>query len=374
MSLQEFFLMRAAQEHQNALNSDNTGIVLQSLAQGVAQGIQAEQQRVQAERDAERKSKMAIEQYRAMTRGGTTIGGGTLIPKLTMKDGAFELSASTPSESEMKSQFELDNEQSFIKDVQSGVSADTLYTRYPGKTSDIDNLRKAGAIRSADVQIESVSGKPITISEKGGATAATDANGKALELIPSGYDELGRIKGWDVVKPSQSQQNRDVETRELSAQIENLTDLFVRARREASSVEGFGKPGPEGRVANVEAIIRGKAGLSPTVNVFTDRLPAFATLTAKAAGEVRPTDEDIRRFSKALMNLGMNDAENAIQLEQVIKDVRSKGHSVLWAEPIIKAFEQETGVKVNIDFGTKTGKPVTTPINVGKYKVRSVTQ
>jgi hypothetical protein len=47
-------MQRAALEHQNMLASDNAGIVLQSLAEGVAKGIDEERQRVQTKRDAER--------------------------------------------------------------------------------------------------------------------------------------------------------------------------------------------------------------------------------------------------------------------------------------------------------------------------------
>jgi hypothetical protein len=51
MSLREFFMADAIREHQNMLNSDNAGIILQSLAQGVASGIEQQQAAVQKQRD-----------------------------------------------------------------------------------------------------------------------------------------------------------------------------------------------------------------------------------------------------------------------------------------------------------------------------------
>ena len=54
MSLHDIFMQRAALEHQNMLNSDTTGLVLQSLADGVAKGIEAQRAEVQKQRDEER--------------------------------------------------------------------------------------------------------------------------------------------------------------------------------------------------------------------------------------------------------------------------------------------------------------------------------
>ena len=61
MSLHDIFMQRAALEHQNMLNSDTTGLVLQSLADGVAKGIEAQRAEVQKQRDEERKMKKSIE-------------------------------------------------------------------------------------------------------------------------------------------------------------------------------------------------------------------------------------------------------------------------------------------------------------------------
>lgn len=55
MSLHDIFMQRAALEHQNMLNSDNAGIALQSLAQGVAQGIVDEQQKMKNQKEIDYK-------------------------------------------------------------------------------------------------------------------------------------------------------------------------------------------------------------------------------------------------------------------------------------------------------------------------------
>lgn len=55
MSLQDFFMKRAAQDHQNALNSDTTGVVLGSLVQGVLNGIQQKQEEIKLKNKEDRK-------------------------------------------------------------------------------------------------------------------------------------------------------------------------------------------------------------------------------------------------------------------------------------------------------------------------------
>jgi len=73
MSLHDIFMQRAALEHQNELVSDNTGIILQSLAQGVAKGIEDEQVRVQQRRDEDRKFKQAVDLVNIKSRADASI-------------------------------------------------------------------------------------------------------------------------------------------------------------------------------------------------------------------------------------------------------------------------------------------------------------
>lgn len=212
-----------------------------------------------------------------------------------------------------------------------------------------------------------------------GLQGGTDLeNLKPGDVVPTKFDQFGRPEGFELVKKTAAQDKRDVENEELSNQIANVTDLFMKAREEASQVPGFGKPGVAGRVANLTAIAGSKLGNLPTVKVFQDRIGAFATIAAKAAGEVRPTDADIERFSNSLTNLKNNDKENAVQLSQVLKDIESKGQGVLWAEPLVRQFESTTGVPVDYDFTKNGDKPSSknkTSGNqqfkqVGKFKVR----
>ena len=119
----------------------------------------------------------------------------------------------------------------------------------------------------------------------------------------------------ELVKPTAAQEKRNVEIKELEAGIQNIITSFREARAEASGVTNIGKRGFKGRFAGFSAVIKGKAGFSPKVNVFQDRIKAFATTVAKAAGEVRPTDVDIERFIETLPSVRKNDEENEIIIQ-----------------------------------------------------------
>jgi len=161
-------------------------------------------------------------------------------------------------------------------------------------------------------------------------------------------DKYGRPTGYEINKPTEAQQKRNVENVELSGQTKNIMELFNAARQESKgSFENVGKEGITGRIANIGAIAKAKFGYLPTVNVFQDRIKAFATITAKQAGEQRPTDADIERFIGAMMNFRNNDKENALQIGQQLKDLQSRGLNVDWAKPIMEQFESITGVSIN---------------------------
>lgn len=141
MSLQDFFLMRAAQEHQNALNSDTTGIVLGSLAQGVVQGIQQQQADLREQKNIELKNKKAIELYK-----GIDNGNGTLIPSLKIKeDGSAEFSARTPTPSEQKATYELDVAKR---------KADAIDKYINGSISDVNLLDNIGSLGISDSEFQ----------------------------------------------------------------------------------------------------------------------------------------------------------------------------------------------------------------------------
>lgn len=217
-------MQRAALEHQNALASDNTGIILQSLAEGVNKGIQDEQARIQKQRDAERESKNAIENFNKFS-GGTGVSG-KLIPKLSIKDGKYEFSASTPSPSESKSQFELQNQQNFIADVQSGVDAGTLRIKYPNMSDDIDKLEVAGTVKSNIIP----KGTPIV--PEGMVSKGTDALGRPLGYAPKGASD---IKAEADIKASEAQ--KQLEGEKI---IESAKDTLATIQKIKSNIGEFG--------------------------------------------------------------------------------------------------------------------------------------
>ena len=151
------------------------------------------------------------------------------------------------------------------------------------------------------------------------------------------------------IKESADVLKRRTEAKELAGETENLMIMFEEARNELQSIPNFGEEGFMGRLAGVGAKAMGALGQLPDTQSFIDRVESFATTTSKAAGEVRPTDEDIRRFSKAMLNIGRNDRENANQLAGVLRSLKNRGASTSWALPFLERFEEITGESVNFD-------------------------
>ncbi|KKN70062.1 hypothetical protein LCGC14_0435090 [marine sediment metagenome] len=154
-------------------------------------------------------------------------------------------------------------------------------------------------------------------------------------------------------KKTAAQEKREVEIGELEGQAKNLITLFRSARKEAGTIPKIGTRGILGRAAGQVAIGKGKLGFSPAVNVFQDKTKAFATIVAKAAGEVRPTDKDIERFMGTLPTLSKNDAENKIIIEQLVGDLRAKGAKAVWAQrgknQEVKEGQTSSGIKFTIE-------------------------
>jgi hypothetical protein len=164
--------------------------------------------------------------------------------------------------------------------------------------------------------------------------SGVSAEPKPGDVVPVKYDQFGRPTGYERVKQTAAQEKRNVEINELEGQVKNLIDLFKKARKEAGSVKGIGERGIPGRIAGQVVVGKGKLGYSPAVNVFQDKIKAFATIVAKAAGEVRPTDMDIRRFVETLPTLKKNDAENEIIMNQLVNDLRARGAKAVWSSRI----------------------------------------
>jgi hypothetical protein len=337
-SLQDLLILRELKNQANPTFS-----AMQALATGVAGGIAEEQARAkQNKKDAEDFAKFQQIGQRDST-DFNVIQEASFEPGVGIKR-KFKIETPGARATRIKTEGELKNLQEFRADVKAGIPADELRTKFPLRVDEIDKLAIAGTIPTiTEQQIQ----QPI-ITEP---TQVGNIIQDGVEFEPSGLDELGRPTGFKPVKPSAAQDKRNVETRELAVQTKNLLGLFLKARKEGEAVPGFGSSGLIGRGANLGAIIKAKAGLSPSINVFQDRIGAFATIAAKAAGEVRPTDQDIVRFGKALTNVKNNDEENALQMEAVLRDIEAKEQGISWAKPFVEEFEKLTGVDVDIDFG-----------------------
>ena len=173
---------------------------------------------------------------------------------------------------------------------------------------------------------------PLNVEEPSPSQVNLTGEAEIGDIVPKGYDVSGRPTGYERKEKSAAQEKRDVEIKELSGQVTNLIQLYQMARKEADAVPGVGQRGVSGRLAGKTAILKGKVGHSPAVNAFQDKIPAFATIVAKAAGEVRPTDRDIERFMGTLMTLDKNDEENAIIMQQLLQDLEAKGAGAVWSE------------------------------------------
>jgi hypothetical protein len=237
--------------------------------------------------------------------------------------------------------------------------------KYPDKISNIDLLEVSGIVSNVPKQEQS----NVSTSVPGVVKQSPKSTINSDQYVAQELDALGRPKGFKLKEPTAAQDKRDVETKELAAQTSSLLSLFNKARKEATSVPNFGAAGPLGRISNIGAIGKAKMGFSPAINVFQDRVAAFATISAKAAGEIRPTDADIIRFSKALMNLKSNDEENAIQISQILKDIQAKGQSTVWAKDLVNEFQNITGKKVDFSFDGTNTTPMDTESLYKKYNL-----
>ncbi|MFH1230706.1 MAG: hypothetical protein V1709_04330 [Planctomycetota bacterium] len=134
-------------------------------------------------------------------------------------------------------------------------------------------------------------------------------------------------------KITASKEKQAVESAELGSQAQSLIDLFRTGQEEGkTNIKGFGATELGGRIAGRQASILAAMGKKelPALNIYNRKKKAFATTVAKAAGEVRPTDEDIKRFMGTLPDFNLSDQENEIVIEQLKKDITSKGYKNVW--------------------------------------------
>ena len=147
----------------------------------------------------------------------------------------------------------------------------------------------------------------------------TDTTGRAVEYTPGKLDEWGKVTEWTPIKETAAQDKRSVEKTELGESLEGLLTSWTEARSEGKEIfgESFGSEGLTGRVAGKVAKWTGYAGHAPAINVYNKKRKAFATVLAKAAGEVRPTDQDILRFMDTMFSVEMSDKENSLILDSL---------------------------------------------------------
>lgn len=237
----------------------------------------------------------------------------------------------------------VSEDERFRNDLQSfkrgEISQDQLQIEHPEKDL-VPILSRLGVSSQQTTQSEQIN-TPINQDskeiEKDESLTIENKEPQPGDIVPSGFDEFGRPKGFERVKRTAAQEKRDVEIKELDAGIKNIVDSYNLARRDTEEAglvleSSLGKRGVMGRLAGKEAVVRGKLGHLPSVNVFQDRIKAFATTVAKAAGEVRPTDMDIERFIGTLPTIEKNDEENELIIRGLVNDLESRGAKAVWAE------------------------------------------
>ena len=166
--------------------------------------------------------------------------------------------------------------------------------------------------------------------------------GEEVAGLPQGTTvSVGGLNIPVVPKKTAAQEKREVEQRKLSTELSGLLESFDRAIAEGrETVPFFGTRGIAGRLAGQYASLRGRAGVSPAIDVFNAQRKAFATTVAKAAGEVRPTDEDIRRFVETLPSPNRTDEENALIVADIQRKIQEGKIEELWSGGAIPTPQQ----------------------------------
>lgn len=211
--------------------------------------------------------------------------------------------------------------------------------------ADIDQEEKLSSEQSQSTDSNNLAEERLKLREK--ANEKDPITGRSTSAAEEAKFQVGLLEEEEKKSriKSAAQEKRDVEIRELEGQVENLVTLFKSARREVSDIPGIGQTGPQSRFAGLVAKGRGSIGLSPKTNIFQRKLDAFATVVAKAAGEVRPTDRDIIRFRKTLLDISLSDAENQIIIDQLVADLRAKGAKAIWADRTAE-IDNATGLRI----------------------------
>ena len=196
------------------------------------------------------------------------------------------------------------------------------------ETKLLEAVAKQLGVRSDDVEV----------TEEGSVAIKAD-----IDLPPGTTITVGGVSVPVVPKKSGAQEKREVEKKQLSDELSGLFESFARATEEGKAAFGgaFGARGLLGRATGKLAGIKGRAGFSPAIDVFNAKRKAFATVVAKAAGEVRPTDVDIERFVETLMSTERSDEENELIMQDLLKKVEAEDR-----EGLRQLWENATGRKI----------------------------
>jgi hypothetical protein len=166
-----------------------------------------------------------------------------------------------------------------------------------------------------------------------------------------------------------------------------MVSLFRDAqsqRNEKFGEKPLGSGLPEGvqqKLSGKAAGVFAKAGASDldAVDAFSRKRKTFATVLAKAAGEQRPTDEDVNRFMESLPSVDLPDATNERLIEALVNDLNSRGAKSVWDERIKgnrkslnNKSEKNSDIKSfsSISEAEKSNLPKGTIIMIGGKKAR----
>lgn len=172
MSLYDIFLQRAAQQHQNELNSDTGGIILASLAQGVMQGVQQEQAALKKQKEDDRVAEKQMERFNRIIKSQKDLPVGTKIKTSIDKEGnpSFSISQADDEEDAYKKeslQIRRDNlEQKIVEEKRRAL------------TQKLNTAKTIGGIIPAD--------EMQALNQDVGFDLGTDVNTGRIEQTPEG--------------------------------------------------------------------------------------------------------------------------------------------------------------------------------------------
>jgi hypothetical protein len=184
------------------------------------------------------------------------------------------------------------------------------------------------------------------LSDLGGDVSREELN--AFSTMAEKLDFVNnKISATVSSKKTASEEKREVEKLDLKTGTDDLIDLFTKAQEEAKSASpSVGQAGVTGRISGglvarqAQALGQTVGGVPlPNVSAYNASMKAFATVAAKAAGEVRPTDQDIIRFMGTLPRVTLSDKENQILIDQLKRKTKD-------TEALADSWLQATGKKV----------------------------